>query len=130
MCRAAPNTGYVPVHRVAPVNRSIMTSTNSRGKAVSVLPSNKRLPKSRSNSSASSTKSMAVMQSSLSSPSDAYHSPLYNMHVKSGHSPCSKKQHVEYKYRDSDNKKVRPYYVSFFQPVFAVYSFVMLLYCV
>ena len=77
MSRAAPNTDCVPAHRVAPVDRSIMTSTKSRGKAVFVLPSKKRLPESRSNSSASSTKGMAVMQSSVSSPSDAYRSPLH-----------------------------------------------------
>ena len=145
MSRAATNTGCVPAHRVTPVNRSVMTSTKSRGKTAFVLPSDKRLPESRSDSSASSTKSMAVMQSSLSSP-------LYNVYVKPGHSSSSKQnsshnikpqgsmvsmssgsakeQHVEYEYGYSDNKKVRPYYVSFFQPVLAVYSFVMLLYCV
>ena len=42
MSRAAPNTDCVPAHRVAPVDRSIMTSTKSRGKAVFVLPSKKR----------------------------------------------------------------------------------------
>ena len=135
MSRPAPNTGCVPAHRVAPANRSIMTSTNSRGKAAFVLPSNKRLPEIRSNSSASSTKSMAVMQSSLSSPSDAYRSPLYNTYMKSGHSRCSKQtssrsirpqgsmitmtgngakgQRVECTYGNTDNRKVRQCNVSF-----------------
>ena len=135
MSRPAPNTGCVPAHRVAPASRSIMTC---RGKApfaakyadrFSLLPSKQKLPESRSNSSTSSTKSMAVMLSSLSSPSDAYRSPLHNIYTKSGHSSyskqssshsirpqgsmfsmtsdCAKEQRVEHKYGTSDNRKVR-----------------------
>ena len=42
-------------------------------------------------------------------------------------SDSAKEQRVEYKYGNSDNRKVRQYYVSLFQPVLAVYSFIMLL---
>ena len=42
----------------------------------------------------------------------------------------TKEQRVEYKYGNCDYRKVRKYYVSFFQPVVAVYTIVMLLYCV